>query len=393
MRKALFFCLLLSYAGWSQSIDISLCTYNSLRYSPTNIDARHPHFRTIMNEVKPDVLVLQELSGASAAQMFLDSVLNIDSAVYSLASFIDGPDLDNALFYKHAKMVALPTQSYPTTLRDIFHFRLLPNHSSDTLHVFGVHLKASTGSTNESRRASEVAVLRTVTDAMPDSSLFLVCGDFNIYKSTEAAYQNLLIDNPGSDGNFVDQINITGTWNNAAYAQYHTQSPRTTQFNGGAHGGMDDRFDLILMSNALSGPNQISYLQGSMEVIGNDGQHYNKSIMDVPASAQYSVDLRTALHLASDHLPVVATFSYKPEFVGLAEPKLKKQVEIQYSQDGVAVHNPKGLPINVDVLSLDGKIISQQQSTGSVVLHGESGAFLVVVSQKDEILLSQKIIR
>ncbi len=353
MKKALLLLCLFYYAGTAQTREFTVATYNSLRYSPTNIDARHPYFRQIIDSIQPDVLVMEELYGSAAAIMFGDSVMNVDSTTYGLASFTDGPDLDIAMYYKLSKFTSLPTLNHPTALRDIFHYRLIPVHCKDTLHVFGVHLKASSGSANESQRAAEVAVLRSVTNQLPDSTNFLVCGDFNIYGSSEAAYQNLLTDSPNDDGNFVDIINMTGTWNNGSYAQYHTQSPRTTQFNGGAHGGMDDRFDLILMSNELKSASGIGYKQGSMYVFGNDGLHYNKAIIDAPSNNQYDLNIRTALHQASDHLPVVATFVYKPTYVSLNELPLSKNVGLNYSRQGkVTLTNHSNLALDVMIYNM-----------------------------------------
>ena len=57
MKKTLLLLLLPVMAMAQQTREFSLVTYNSLRYSPTNIDARHPHFRTIMNGIQPDILV------------------------------------------------------------------------------------------------------------------------------------------------------------------------------------------------------------------------------------------------------------------------------------------------------------------------------------------------
>ncbi|MCH6573843.1 MAG: hypothetical protein IH795_01365, partial [Bacteroidetes bacterium] len=40
--------------------------------------------------------------------------------------------------------------------------------------------------------------------------------------------------------------------NNFSFVEIHTQSPRTRQFGGGANGGMDDRFDMILTSQSIN---------------------------------------------------------------------------------------------------------------------------------------------
>lgn len=99
----------------------------------------------------------------------------------------------------------------------------------------------------------------------------MVLGDFNIYKSSEPAYQRLL--DQSTSGYFFDVINMTGTWNNASYAIYHTQSPRVRAFGGGATGGLDDRFDMILFSPAIIQNGGITYVNNSYTVYGNNGLH------------------------------------------------------------------------------------------------------------------------
>ena len=208
--------LLIWVSGLAQTHRFKVVSYNSLRYSPNNIDARHPDLRLIMNDLQPDLLCLEELSGLSSAQMYLDSVLNLDSTTYSLATFVDGNDLDIALYYKTGKFGFISTSTYPTALRDIYHFQVVANGIMDTLHIFGVHLKASSGSSNEQARKAEVDVLRQVTDQFAVGAHFLVCGDFNIYGANEPAYARLLQNTPNNEGHFVDQLIMPGTWNNAS---------------------------------------------------------------------------------------------------------------------------------------------------------------------------------
>ncbi len=393
MKKALLLLCLFCYAGMAQQREFTVATYNSLRYSPQNIDARHPYYRQIIDSIKPDILVMEELSGSAAATMFLDSVMNFDSTTYSIASFSDGPDLDIALYFKSVKFSVLPTINHPTALRDIFHFRLLPVYSEDTLYVFGVHLKASSGSANEAKRAAEVAVLRSITNQFPDSTNFLVCGDFNIYGSNELAYQNLLADNAGDDGNFLDIITMNGTWNNGNYAQYHTQSPRTTQFGGGAHGGMDDRFDMILMSNELKSASGIGYKANSMYVFGNDGLHYNKAITDAPNNNQYDQDIRMALHQASDHLPVAATFAYTPTYVGLEQLPASEKVGITYSREGVAtISNQENLTLDVTIYTIQGQVLNQFIISNSKTLHLKQGAYVIQAEHQGQTILIEKFL-
>jgi hypothetical protein len=104
--------------------------------------------------------------------------------------------------------------------------------------------------------------LRKVTDALPPNSNFLILGDFNIYYSDEPAYQKLL--DQTLSGYVLDPINRPGYWHdNIDFADIHTQSTRTRQFNGGATGGMDDRFDMILISQAVKDSGGITFLDGT----------------------------------------------------------------------------------------------------------------------------------
>ena len=136
----------------------------------------------------------------------------------------------------------------------------------------------------------------------------MVTGDFNIYASTEPAYSALV--DQSTPGYFVDIFDLPGVWNDAAYAPYHTQSTRTRQFGGGANGGLDDRFDMILMSQSIIDTGGVHYVNNSYLPYGNDGLHYNDSINKPPNLAVGQV-IADALHYSSDHLPVIAGFTFQ----------------------------------------------------------------------------------
>jgi len=287
--------------------EVTIMTYNLLKFSENSSD-RLPYFKTILDSLQPDILVVQEIFSQPAINLFHQQVLN---ASYAKGDFIDGPDSDNALFYKYDRFEFISNTPIATDLRNISEFKLVFQPNADTLRIYSVHLKASSGSANENLRLEEVNLLRASTNILPVGSNFIVCGDFNIYKSSEPSYQALLADNGINEGHFIDPITMTGTWNNPAYAQHHTQSPRARSFGGGASGGLDDRFDLILFSSAISNPGGMDYVAGSTWAVGNDGNHYNDSI-NRPPNARVSQALANALHYASDHLPVIAKFTFQP---------------------------------------------------------------------------------
>lgn len=296
---------------------VKLMAYNLLNYEgiPSDTAIRNPYFRTIMKSVKPDLLVCEEIVAYQGILGFVSHVMNDSADIYALGDFISGFDTDKAIIYRKDKFSFVSNYPIQTDLRDINEFTLVHKPGADTIRLYAVHLKSSSSASDEAQRALEVDSLRKRTNALPEGSNFIVCGDFNIYNTNEAAYQKLLQNNISDDGNVNDPITISGVYNNPAYAQYHTQSPRTRSFGGGVIGGMDDRFDMILFSNAMMEPGGITYVPGSTIAYGNDGNHYNDSINRPPNTA-VSMEMANALHYASDHLPLLATIEF--ETTGIA---------------------------------------------------------------------------
>ncbi|MBE0637087.1 MAG: endonuclease/exonuclease/phosphatase family protein [Bacteroidales bacterium] len=292
---------------------VTLMTYNLLKFSENSSD-RLPCFKTVLDSLQPDILIVQEIFSQGAIDLFHSNALDTS---YQKGIFIDGPDSDNGVFYKHDRFTFVSNTPIPTALRNISEFKLVFQPTGDTLRIYSVHLKASSGSASETQRLQEVMALRNITNSLPAGSNFVVCGDFNMYKSSEPAYQALIYNNQESEGHFIDPISLTGTWNKAEHARFHTQSTRTRQFGGGASGGLDDRFDMILFSSAIEQPGGVHYMPNSTWAVGNDGFHYNDSVNKQPNSSVSQV-LADALHCASDHLPVIARFFFGGTVINLS---------------------------------------------------------------------------
>ena len=281
-KKILLVWFLLSSAlsiSYSQN-EYVIASYNILNYPGNSSAIRNPYFRTVIENIQPDVLVVQEMLSQAGVNEFLNNVMNVASTGFASGTFLDGPDTDNAIFYKSSSFTFLANNPIQTDLRNISEFVLRENSTGDTLRIYSLHLKAGNAASEQQQRLSEVTTLRNVTDNLPQNSNFIVCGDFNIYGSNEACYQKLL--NQTTPGYFEDLYSLSGTWNNSVYSQYHTQSPRIRQFGGGANGGMDDRFDMILFSQEVLDSGNIYYLPNSFINYGNDGNHYNDSINKPP---------------------------------------------------------------------------------------------------------------
>ncbi|MEJ5263660.1 MAG: endonuclease/exonuclease/phosphatase family protein [Ignavibacterium sp.] len=298
-----FLPLTISYAQNQHTI----MTYNILNYPITDTTSRNPYFRTLFSYIQPDILVVQEITSQQGVNAFLNKILLPNNPNYQAGTFIDGVDTDNAIFFKSNLFTFLSNTPIRTALRDINEFKLIYNLTGDTIIIYSVHLKASDSLQNELLRAAEVDSLRQRTNSLPPNTNFIVLGDFNIYRSGELAYQKLL--DQSSSGYVIDPINLTGIWNNPAYSIHHTQSTRTRQFGDGTPGGLDDRFDMILMSQAIMDSGEITFIPNSYYVLGNDGNHYNDSINSPPNLAVGQL-IADALHYSTDHLPVVASFSF-----------------------------------------------------------------------------------
>lgn len=284
---------------------VRVATYNILNYPGTDSAIRNPYFRAVLRTMNPDVLIVQEITSQTGVNNFRDNVLNWGQpGVYTSVPFNNGPDTDNAMFYKSSKVVFLGATYIPTSLRDIAEYRFRSSGSSDTVRLYSVHLK---GNQEDSlQRLNEATTLRNYLNGLPAGSKFIVGGDFNVYRSTEPGFVKLIGSESNNNGRSKDPLNAVGTWHiNYAFREIHTQSPRTRDFGNGTTGGMDDRFDMLLVSY----PMDPHLILSSYKAYGNDGNHYNDSINRLPNSAVPD-SVANGLHYAADHLPVVADFVF-----------------------------------------------------------------------------------
>ncbi len=302
--------ILNSYAFGQDTVKIS--TYNLLRYG-SGTD-RNSDFRKIINYIDADLYITQELTSNAGVSNFLNNVLNFESDNFLSAKFYDNTDIDQALFFNKNIFEIVSTSQITGDPRNIIVYRLRHISTGKSFFVFNLHLKASSGSSNEQRRLQQIIELKNFTQQMNEDHFYVVAGDFNIYSTNEPAYQKFFESTSTGFGKFNDLVKVEGKFNNPEFAEYHTQSPRTSQFGGGATGGMDDRFDYILFSDSLIESNKTFVIDQSYKVIGNDGNHYDMAINIAPNNS-VSQDLADALHDASDHLPVSVDIVFSNEVV------------------------------------------------------------------------------
>ena len=296
----------------------TILTYNLLNYEDE--DDREGYYQLIIDEIQPDIIVCQEVNADDGFNHFLNDVLNIVQPNEWLgAEFINqSASQDIALYYKPQYFNYISTSAISTAqgsgTRDVIEWVIQHAQSLVEFRIYGVHLKASSGNSNSQERLAETTALRNYLNELPSGSHFIVCGDFNIYSnssSSEPAFDMLTAAGDNNAGQLFDPINRIGHWhNNSSFSDVHTQSPRTTQFGGGANGGMDDRFDWIFVSSAvLEESYEMNYIENTYTAFGNDGQHFNQAINSGTNSA-VSEEIADAIHGASDHLPVFAEFQF-----------------------------------------------------------------------------------
>jgi hypothetical protein len=293
-------------AVWLPAHGVKVCTYNVLNF-PNDYLARVDAFRTVMDSIDADLIVLQEVESWQAANLFRDDILNYSvPGEYRRMPFTNGPDTDNACFFKPDVLDSLDYGYLDTGVRYTNWYRFRPDGyaSSDAEFVIlSTHLKAGTDPSDEDDRFDQATIIRNYLNDYPSGSHFMVAGDFNVYTSTEGAYQMFVGYLADNDGRSKDPIATGGSWHdNYTYRYVHTQSPRVDG-GSGTGGGMDDRFDFILVSYALDDGEGLSYVDNTYVAFGNDGQHFNLDIND-PPNQIVSAAMADALYDAADHIPV-----------------------------------------------------------------------------------------
>lgn len=297
--------ILSSVSSAQQGERVRIMTYNLLNY-PDQYEGRNPDFRVIINQIEPDIVLAQEVNTNFGVTKFLSDVL--DSAKFNSGIPRNNFNNDNAIFYKDSLFDIITDSYINSSPRDIGLYRLVHKFTGDTIILFSAHFKANNDPADQQQRLIEATNFRNYTINLSPNTNFILAGDFNVYTSNEPAYQKLL--NQSTSGYLLDPIDKPGNWtSNSTFAAIHTQSTRTDSSGGGAGGGLDDRFDFILISQAVKDSGGIFYKPGSYWSFGNDGLHFNQSIKSPPFTF-ISEGVAQCLHGGSDHLPVYADFYF-----------------------------------------------------------------------------------
>ena len=366
-----------------------------------NLDNKDAHIKTIFQYVKPTVLCVCEMGSQTMyADRLLNNAINTDGIDYYLRGPLtnqSGGSIANMIYYDSRKLTLYKSTNITTSYRDIngytFYYNADNLAGGDTIFTtfWIAHLKAGTGYTNESARLAQAQKLmnRIASSGMPGNYTF--SGDFNVYSSDEPAYQELT-EYSNSLYRFYDPLNSPGYWHsNAQFASLHTQSTHTQYTDCFSSGGLDDRFDIILVSPYIYyGSDRIHIIEGSYHALGQDGMRYNGSVIS-PANNSVPNEVAVALYQQSDHLPVIMDMAIDAHvgvqthqnapLVRIVNPVRETlQVELQNDEAGRYA---------ISLFSMDGRMLAAYDEDLEAGVHRLSypfpygkGAYLVHVQRE-----------
>jgi len=340
----LFFCIFILQEVNAQDT-IIVMQYNLLNYgyntsycdqSNNNIDIKNENIRVLLDYITPDIISVNEMVNDSYKAVYLlNNALNTDGRTFYKNAFmtnLSGSNLVNMLYYNSEKFTLARQEAIGTSVRDINVYYLYYNspdlHQGDTVWLTCIvtHLKAGSYPSDESERASMTETMMNYVSNHNIDGNVVILGDMNLYSSSEAAYQNM-VNFDEERFRVYDPISMSGDWSgNSYFSMIHTQSTHSTSdcFVGG---GLDDRFDFILISEEIRDDLlKVKYVPSSYEVIGQDGQHFNSAIIDYPVNSIYPEELINALYNISDHLPVVVKLRINQSVANIDEGNIKNEI-------------------------------------------------------------------
>ena len=338
-----------------------------------NTQRKDECIRTILDYVKPDIFTVCEFGATQALQNdFLRHNLNINGANYWQSDNIinyAGENIINHIFYDSRKMglkrhVALRTSPRDTDIYELY-LKTPGLAAGDTVKLVCIvaHPKAGQGY-EASRRALMQVAMDHVNQYYPTDNV-LIMGDFNMYGASESGYRLLTQTYSNPAICFMDPLSFlggVGEWNNNnQFAPFHTQSTRSYSEECFSGGGLDDRFDFILMADEIAvSYNHMRYVQGSYKAVGNDGRHFNMSV-DQGTNTAVPAEVAEALFDGSDHLPVTMKIAVDVH-LGVDDNEtqsLQASVAPNPARDfaTVSFFNPAQGQVQFDLYSLQGQLV------------------------------------
>jgi endonuclease/exonuclease/phosphatase family metal-dependent hydrolase len=327
---------------------LRVVTYNILNWPSLDWPGRYQYFQTVMDSLDADVIIVQEIESQTGVNNFREYCLNASvPGEYSSDLFVNGPDTDNAIFYRNSVVDTVTHVTIPTDVRWTMEYTVTLNgydSSEAQFKILSTHLKAGSSSSDIATREDQCEEIRAHMNGYPSGTHFIFGGDFNMYTSSEAGYQDLVGSQPDNDGRCFDPVDKPGYWHDSyTFRREHTQSPRVTSSGGFTGGGVDDRYDQLLVSAVFEDGDGLSYVIGSHKAFGNDGYRLNNNINN-PVNQEISQEMADALYYASDHIPLLLEIQVPAKVDVAASLAFGKAVVASTAEELLTVANSATVP-------------------------------------------------
>jgi hypothetical protein len=343
LRVLIGLILAVCWAGSAQG-QLRIVSYNTLD-KPTN-SSDDSQLTTILSALgttsvngiakRVDAIALQEQTNLSGNNTLarIAGVLNSLYGVNSYTPAVIGGGSDKVGFVYDASTISLENfAAFPMGIRPGSWLQVRPAGyaaANAALNMFSVHLKAGSSGSDIDDREVEAGRIRNFASGLGTNPNLVYLGDFNFGSSNEPGHEALVAPGNHTATQAIDPVSQPN-WPNssAAVSKFLTQSTRTSSIgDGGATGGMDDRFDLQYVTSALMDGEGLSYigptvpgmsgLAHSYRAFGNDGTSYNQAITSPAIGRSQPPSVLQALLSFSDHLPVVADYQLPAVMQALA---------------------------------------------------------------------------
>lgn len=381
MQKFLLLLLFFPLLSFSQQESITVMHYNVLNYGNVtsycttqnnNIQDKDNALSVIIEYTNPDIFTVNEVGSSNFAQeRILNNILNTNGRnYYAMGNVVNasGGTIDNMLYYDSRKFALSEQDVISTSIRDIDIYKLYfkaqdLSTTQDTafLTCFVTHLKAGSSSSDQQLRSSMTASMMSYIENNMAPGNFLLLGDLNLKTSAEQAYQNVINYN-NTAYRFYDPIATPGSWNNSSsYADIHTQSTHYSSNGCASGGGLDDRFDFIMISGHIQNQtDHFTYQNNSYAALGNDGQHFNDAI-NYNGNSSVPSNVLNALYTMSDHLPVMMNL--------IVDQQLNTNHLV--NPDDIIIQNPVENTIQIDLGSASIRSINMYSLMGQLLANDQ----------------------
>ncbi len=341
--------------------------YNVLQFGNTcgnvTTSQKYGWLADILGSQQPDILTLNEVAPSSIYARGIEQISFAYNPAMDFAPFTNeaGSEIVNMLFYNSSLFGFKAVEVIPNSFRDINVFTLYLKPSvvsaSDTLwlDVVVAHFKAGDTSPDQNARLSAANSVTNWLAQRPAGRPVVFSGDLNLYGAFEPAFQELVF-NTDTSARFFDPAGKQLGWEGATHAAVMTQSPRLSSSDCGSTGGMDDRFDFVLVNRSLQqGQQGLEADFSTYKAVGNHGLSYDQELACL-SNGPVTPFVCGRLKLLSDHLPVTMEINY-PNASSIRDAEALTGVEMQM-QDGSMTLSRTVFPASdwqVEVVDLMGK--------------------------------------